>query len=125
MTIKGLETLADENLVTAITLYIYKNYSYSDEVSITVDDDDIYSINDERLVILSGSDERDVMSNYNEDLFDTEVYEVPRNWRDYIDKDKWIEDFGINDIVDYYASVLNIDIKYLCTYSYVNFYEIE
>jgi len=125
MTIKGLETLADENLVTAITLYIYKNYSYSDEVSITVDDDDIYSINDERLVILSGSDERDVMNNYNEDLFDTEVYEVPRNWRDYIDKDKWIDDFGINDIVDYYSSVLNIDIKYLCTYSYVNFYEVE
>ena len=125
MTIKGLETLVGENLVIAITWYIYKNYSYSDEVSITVDDDDTYSINDERLVILSNSDEKDIINNYNEELFDMEVYEVPKNWKDYIDKDKWIDDFGINDVVDYYSSVLNMDIKYLCTYSYVNFYRIE
>lgn len=125
MTIKGLEILADENLVTAITLYIYKNYSYSDEVNITVDDDNIYSINDERLVILSNSDEKDIINDYNEELFDMEVYDVPRNWRDYIDKDKWIDDFGLNDIVDYYSSVLNMDIKYLYTYSYINFYKVE
>lgn len=125
MIIKGLETLANENLVLAITWYIYKNYSYSDEVSITVDDDDTYSINDEKLVILSSSDEKDILNNYNEELFDMEVYEVPRNWTGYIDKDKWIEDFGIDDIVDYYSSVLNMDIKYLCTYSYVNFYRVE
>ena len=125
MTIKGLETLADENLVMSIALYIYKNYSYSDEVNIAVDDDNIYSINDEKLVILSDSDETCIINDYNEDLLYSEIYEIPKDWRNYVDEDKWINDFGINDIVDYYSLVLDTDIKYLGTYSHMNFYKVE
>lgn len=64
----------------------------------------LYKINESIYMIIKTCDLENLYNDYIESVFEDSIYEVPRHWRDYIDKESWIKDymydFGISDFVD-------------------------
>ena len=123
MKIEGIEKF-DENFQNAIKMCI--NYVKPEEdVIVTKSDDEdyIYHFNNEKYYIISRNEAYDVVDNYSNEYLDELIYdEVPREWRDYIDKDKWFDDneFTLEEILESYYNVVD----YIGTFNNYEFYNV-
>jgi hypothetical protein len=95
MQINGL-TNVDEEIRPIVLSFIGNQYDESDIININIDND-LININDSSYYICTASDAREIQRNANDEYFEDQLYECPRDWRNYIDKDAWIDDNGMSE----------------------------
>lgn len=123
MKIEGIEKF-DENLQEAIKTCI-DYLDLEEDVIVTKSDDEdyIYYFNDEKYYIISTNEAYDIVDNYSNEYLDELIHdEVPREWRDYIDKNKWFNDneFTLEEILESYYNVVD----YIGTFDNYEFYNV-
>jgi len=102
MKIEGIENITDN---TRLKYILYFIVSKGEDVVIKEIDGYTFLLNDEEYVLISYADEDMLVNDFNSDLLNENICEVPKHWRPYVDEDKWIADNGINDIDDYWREV--------------------
>lgn len=102
MKIEGIENITDN---TRLKYILYFIVSKGEDVVIKEIDGYTFLLNDEEYVLISYADEDMLVNDFNSDLLNENICEVPKHWRPYVDGDKWIADNGINDIDDYWREV--------------------
>lgn len=95
MQINGLNNV-DEEIRPIVLSFIGNQYDESDIININIDND-LININDISYYICDVSDAREIQRNANDEYFEDQLYGCPRNWRNYIDKDAWIDDNGMSE----------------------------
>jgi len=105
--ITGIENL-DKSLRKAVLAFIAENYDMDEPIEIEEEyDEDIIVINSDRYYVITGSEANDLLDEYNDELFSEEFRNATSKQLDYVDKEKWIEDNGLDDFKDYLEKVLD------------------
>lgn len=124
MKIEGIDNIGNSYYIKPILQFILDDYEGID-VEIEEVDDHTFSINDQEYAIFSMDEQDDLIENFNVDYFEESVYEVPENWRKYIDKDKWIDDNGIVEFEDYWDQTNDSTIAYVARIEGYYIYKID
>ncbi len=95
MQINGLNNI-DEEIRPIVLSFIGSRYDDSSVINIGIDND-LIIINAEKYYICNVSDVREIQREANNEFFEDELFICPREWRDYIDKEAWIDDNGLSE----------------------------
>ena len=95
MQINGLNNI-DKDIRPILLSFIGSNYDDSSVIDIDIDND-LININDSSYYICEALDARAIQKDANDEYFEDELYDCPKNWRNYIDKDAWIDDNGMSE----------------------------
>jgi len=95
MQINGLNNI-DEEIRPIVLSFIGSRYDDSSVVNIDIDND-LIIINAEKYYICDASDVREIQKEANNEFFEDELFSCQREWRDYIDKEAWIDDNGLSE----------------------------
>ena len=125
MKIEGIEKF-DENLQNVIKLCIKYYVKPEEDVVVTESDneDHVYYFNDEKYYIININEAYDLVEDYSNEYLEELIYdEVPKQWRDYIDKDKWFDDhdeFTLETVLESYYDTVD----YIGTFNNYEFYNV-
>jgi len=124
MKIDGIKDF-DKDLQEAIKMCIdYLNLEEDVVVTKSDEEDYIYYFNDEKYYIIDTNEAYDLVENYSNEYLEELIYdEVPRQWRDYIDKDKWFDDhdeFTLEATLESYYDIVD----YIDTFNNYEFYNV-
>lgn len=122
--INGIEDF-DVKLQKAILSYIASVCDMSENIEIEDVEDNIIKINDIELYVISYNDQNELLNNYNDTEFEDYFIGLTTRQFDYIDKEKWLEDYGTADFIDYLKDVLNYTVGDVSNYGGYYFYEIS
>lgn len=95
MQINGLNNV-NEEIRPIVLSFIGSNYDDSSVIDIDVDND-LININDISYYICEASDVRKIQREANNEFFEDELFDCPKDWKNYIDKDAWIDDNGMSE----------------------------
>lgn len=95
MQINGLNNL-DEEIRPIVLSFIGSHYDDSSVVNINIDNE-LISINDATYYICDVSEVRNIQKDANDEFFEDQLYDCPREWRSYIDKKLWLDDNGMSE----------------------------
>ena len=128
MKINGIEELG--LIRDSVKEFLEIMYNNVPEITIEKTDDFEYSVTDndsidDCYIIISEYDEQDYLNEGFDSIFYDCIYEVPRDWRDYINKDKWIEDNCELDFEAYWSEIHDYSIEFIDSINNVNFYKKE
>lgn len=68
-----------------------------------------YTIDGVQFAIYSNNEADQILTEDADNLFDDLIYEVPNYWREYIDRDKWLENNTENDFVKWFENYYYIE----------------
>lgn len=102
----GIENL-DKHMRKAVLAFIAENYNMDESIKIEEEDDNIIIINSDRYFIITGLDSDDLLDEYNNDLFSNEFSNLTSKQLDYVNKEEWIDDNGLDNFKDYLEKVLD------------------
>lgn len=128
MTIKGIEEVEDRRKAGAILKFIFDKFEDESIVEISYLDDSKYTINDSTYVIVNAYEEIELLKDFNVDYFEEQVFQDIRNpdkWVEFIDREAWIDGYGIGDFTEYWSTVNSEDIEYINDYDDVIFYIVK
>lgn len=128
MKINGIEELG--LIGDSVKGFLEIMYNSVPEITIEKTDDFEYSVTDNDLiddsyVIISEYDEQNYLIDGANSIFYDCIYEVPRDWRAYINKDKWIDDNCELDFESYWNETHDHSIEYIDSINNINFYKEE
>lgn len=103
--IVGIENL-DKNVCKAILAFIADNYDMDETVKVEEEDENIIIINSDRYYIITGAKADDLLDEYNDSLFSEEFSKFTPKQLDYVDKEAWINDNGLDNFKDYLENEL-------------------
>ncbi len=103
--IVGIENL-DKNVRKAILAFIADNYDMDETVKVEEEDENIIIINSDRYYIITGAKADDLLDEYNDSLFSEEFMKFTPKQLDYVDKEAWINDNGLDNFKDYLENEL-------------------
>ena len=96
MQINGLNNI-DEEIRPIVLSFIGSHYDESSTLNIDIDDNDLININDARYYICDVSEVRNTQKDANDGFFEEQLYDCPRQWRSYINKELWLDDNGLSE----------------------------
>jgi hypothetical protein len=129
MKINGIEEL--KLIEDSVKEFLERVYNSAPEITIEKTDDFEYLVTDNDLIddnyiIISEYDEQNYLYEEADNIFYDHIYEVPRNWRGYIDKDAWIEDnCELENFESYWSETHDHSIEFIDSINNVNFYKEE
>lgn len=125
MKIEGIENISNINFTKVIVEFILDNYE-GEDIEVEEIDSNTFSINGDKYAIYTEEEEDDLIDSFNEEQFSSAIMDIPANWRAYINKNKWIDDYGASDFGDYWEGM---DFDELLTYvvriNGVNIYRLD
>lgn len=98
--ISGIEQIRKDRQ-KAVLEFITHEFDLDDAIKITEEDDYIITINEDRYYVIRPIEEDELMDEVNDDRFADAFENLSSEQRQYIDKDKWIEDHGLQEFTEY------------------------
>jgi len=98
--ITGIENLP-RTKQKAVLEFISSEFDLDEAIKIDEEDDDIILINDNRYFVIHPYEENELIDDVNDNRFEAAFENLSEEQRSYVDKDKWIEDKGLQDFIDY------------------------
>lgn len=125
MKIEGIENISNVGLAKVIVEFVLDYYEDKD-VEIEEVDSNTFSINGDNYALYTEQEQDDLIDDFNTESFEDAVCQVPRDWRPYINKSKWIDDNGISDFEDYWGQTnYDFGLEYVTRIDGVNVYKLE
>lgn len=104
MKIEGLENISNVDFVKVIVEFILDNYE-GENIEVEEINSNTFSIDNDEYVLYTEREEYNLIDSFNDEEFSDAIMNVPKDWRAYINKNKWIDDNGISDFEDYLESM--------------------
>lgn len=98
--ITGIENLP-RTKQKAVLDFISSEFDLDEAISIDEEDNDIIVINDNRYFVIHPYEEQELIDDVNNNRFEAAFENLSEEQKGYVDKDKWIEDRGLQDFVEY------------------------
>ncbi len=125
MKIEGIENISNVGLAKVIVEFVLDYYEDKD-VEIEEVDSNMFSINGDNYALYTEQEQDDLIDDFNTELFQDAVCQIPHDWRSYVNKNKWIDDNGISDFEDYWEQTnYDFGLEYVTRIDGVNIYKLE
>lgn len=96
----GIENITREKQ-KAVLEFISSEFNLDETIKIDEEDDDIVVINGNRYFVIHSYEEDDLIYDVNDNRFETAFENLSEEQRRYVDRDRWIEDKGLQDFIEY------------------------
>lgn len=104
--ITGIEKI-DRAKQKAILAFISSEFELDDAIRIEEEDSDIININGTRYFMIRPWEEDDLMDDLNTQRFEAAFENLSDDQKKYVDEDKWKEDKGVHDFLDWLREELD------------------
>lgn len=123
MKIEGIENISNVGLAKVIVEFVLDYYEDKD-IEIEEVDSNMFSINGDNYALYTEQEQDDLIDDFNTELFQDAVCTIPKDWRIYVNKSKWIDDNGISDFEDYWDQTnFDFGLEYVTRIDGVNIYK--
>ena len=122
--ITGIENLS-RTKQKAVLEFISSELNLNKDINIEEEDENIIVINNNRYFIINSYEENILIDNVNNDKFNAAFENLSEEQKSYVDMDRWIEDNGLSDFIEYLTHELNeIPSEDYLTFNGYHFYEL-
>lgn len=122
--IKGIEDF-ETKLQKAILECIAANVDMSEDIEVLEVDEYVISINDVNFYVITDSEEKEILSKYNQEKFDDFFYNLDSRQLSYIDNELWGGDYAITDFKEWLQEETQWTVDNTDYYGNYNFYEVH
>ena len=98
--ITGIEDIS-RTKQKAVLEFVSSQFDLDEAIKIEEEDDNIILINDNRYFVIHPYEENELIDDVNDNRFEAAFENLSEEQRRYVDKDKWVEDRGLQDFVEY------------------------
>ena len=98
--ITGIEDIS-RTKQKAVLEFVSSEFDLDEAIKIEEEDDNIILINDNRYFVIHPYEENELIDDVNDNRFEAAFENLSNEQKEYVDKDKWIEDKGVHDFVEY------------------------
>lgn len=122
--ITGIENLP-RTKQKAVLEFIFSEFDLDEAIKIDEENNGIILINDHRYFVIHPYEEQELIDDVNDDRFEEAFENLSEEQRNYVDRNRWIEDNGLQDFVEYLKYELDETPAedYVCADGY-HFYEL-
>lgn len=109
----------------AVLEFVSSEFDLDEAIKIEKESDDIILINDNRYFVIHPYEENELIDDVNNDRFEEAFENLSEEQKNYVDKDRWIEDKGLQDFIEYLKYELDeMPSEDYLTFSGYHFYEL-
>lgn len=98
--ITGIEDIS-RTKQKAVLEFVSSQFDLDEAIKIEEEDDNIILINDNRYFVIHPYEENELIDDVNDNRFEAAFENLSEEQRRYVDKDRWVEDRGLQDFVEY------------------------
>ena len=122
--ITGIENFGS-SLQKAILNCIATLFDVSEDIEVEEVKDHIIKIDDIQYYIITEDDQQRILTDHNSAIFMEEFDGLSDYQLEYVDRDKWIEDNGVETFQEWLEDVIGYTVRDVDYYGGFNFYEIQ
>jgi hypothetical protein len=122
--ITGIEEF-DKDLQKSILEFIANNMDMTEDIEVEEFEENVIEINGYKFYVITDAEAKGKLATYNSEEFDIFFENLDSRQREYIDEDKWYEDYGLSNFKDWITETTNWSVSDADYYGHYNFYEIH